>query len=752
MADDPTTSPLSGTVSNAGGAELQRPRETINFLELMEAKRGKRGLRDMFVYQIPFDDIARERDRELEAGSIAPIDRNPILGGASDLLSGLADTLSLAGRHPASRGIIGAPDFDADEAVINFGLDDLTGFRGASDILDDAAHGFPPVQGSGATARLDPRVADIADLTPAGKVATTAAKVAGHIPDFIAAAKKFPAALAMTLFHGSPHKFDRFSLNAIGTGQGAQAQGHGLYFAERRGVAKIYQPRDFEAEEILSEKYTAAVEADDLTAAEVYERAMLHDTADEIEEFFKSPDVAPFHDSGDVDRLVNEIRELERSSAFGHLYEVEIPDEAIGRMLDWDAPLSEQPKHIIEAIRANPAVNQRLGMWVNSFGRDKVKGEEIYEAFAQAPSGGMSRDPEAASKALNEAGIPGIRYLDKGSLASGERTRNIVVFNPDDITSVKRDGDLVWENRLGIKPDEATGLLGRGDNISPPLARPSLSRPGDRVTINGKTFQPQRIDRGDHTLVTIPRDKFISLLDNYGVDTIGPGPEFQGQIGNRIEDFREFLKNNDEGIEVARASFQERQGQQLFQFGDGRHRTRVMLEEGFEEIPIAIEKGHVSDLKKALENLKPEVKIRTDNPGGDWLKSQRKRAAETGYLGDVTAYLEDHKPVMVNPRFLEDIPGAMDEHLKGRGLGYKAEAIRESLRSGEAIRSPIFITVDYNGKPLINEGNNRLAVAIQEGLTEVPVEIRWFAGGEEVPGPLSPDNLQKMVTETSGLR
>ena len=51
---------------------------------------------------------------------------------------------------------------------------------------------------------------------------------------------------------------------------------------------------------------------------------------------------------------------------------------------------------------------------------------------------------EEVSRALNEAGIPGIRFYDGSSRAKGEGTRNIVVFNPDDITQVKRDGEEVY--------------------------------------------------------------------------------------------------------------------------------------------------------------------------------------------------------------------------------------------------------------------------------------------------------------------
>ena len=46
---------------------------------------------------------------------------------------------------------------------------------------------------------------------------------------------------AIRAFHGSPHDFDRFDLSRIGTGEGAQAFGFGLYFAENELTAKSYQ-------------------------------------------------------------------------------------------------------------------------------------------------------------------------------------------------------------------------------------------------------------------------------------------------------------------------------------------------------------------------------------------------------------------------------------------------------------------------------------------------------------------------------
>jgi hypothetical protein len=41
-------------------------------------------------------------------------------------------------------------------------------------------------------------------------------------------------------YHGTPHRFDTFSLDAIGTGEGTQAYGWGLYFSSNKEVAKWY--------------------------------------------------------------------------------------------------------------------------------------------------------------------------------------------------------------------------------------------------------------------------------------------------------------------------------------------------------------------------------------------------------------------------------------------------------------------------------------------------------------------------------
>ena len=48
------------------------------------------------------------------------------------------------------------------------------------------------------------------------------------------------------VYHGSPHAFDKFSLDKIGTGEGQQAYGWGLYFTDKKSIVERY--RDWETD------------------------------------------------------------------------------------------------------------------------------------------------------------------------------------------------------------------------------------------------------------------------------------------------------------------------------------------------------------------------------------------------------------------------------------------------------------------------------------------------------------------------
>ena len=47
-------------------------------------------------------------------------------------------------------------------------------------------------------------------------------------------------AAALRAYHGSPHRFSKFSMDKIGTGEGGKMLGHGLHFSSQKGVARRY--------------------------------------------------------------------------------------------------------------------------------------------------------------------------------------------------------------------------------------------------------------------------------------------------------------------------------------------------------------------------------------------------------------------------------------------------------------------------------------------------------------------------------
>ena len=59
----------------------------------------------------------------------------------------------------------------------------------------------------------------------------------------------------------------------------------------------------------------------------------------------------------------------------------------------------------------------------------------------RARENGAAAPDAVASQMLNEAGVPGIRYLDARSRgAKGEPTHNAVVFNPATMEIIRRYG------------------------------------------------------------------------------------------------------------------------------------------------------------------------------------------------------------------------------------------------------------------------------------------------------------------------
>jgi hypothetical protein len=265
----------------------------------------------------------------------------------------------------------------------------------------------------------------------------------------------------ITAYHGSPHTFDRFDMRKIGTGEGAQAYGHGLYFAENEGVAKAYRDA-LAGKGILLDGGASPITAQKLEGMglgpQQVRRIMTVAQATDGDLFRVHQamlDQRKFKPYGSADwtawdqaaTLINSMsgKKAEFVPA-GSMYQVRI-DADPADFLDYDAPLSGQSQRIrdvaaprLEELRAAGA---RFG--------DDPDGAFLAKAFS--PQGGTEKTdwsvgPAAqASARMREAGIPGIKYLDQGSRGAGDGTRNYVVFDDKLISILKRYG---WAPGMAI--------------------------------------------------------------------------------------------------------------------------------------------------------------------------------------------------------------------------------------------------------------------------------------------------------------
>jgi hypothetical protein len=258
-------------------------------------------------------------------------------------------------------------------------------------------------------------------------------------------------------FHGSPHDFEAFDAGKIGTGEGAQAYGHGLYFAENEGVAKGYR-------DVLARAQTPS---DTVQTQQALNQAIIASN-DKLAELLKSG-VRFGSDEAEAalrphQQAIATLREqLDKSPPpTGHMYEVSInanPDH----FLDWDKPLSEQSRTVRKAISkdyphlfdegrypdtlvaGSMAQARGLQAGTSMIGHNPVMryGVPAKEMTGQDFWHLMARNSEslpAASTALKQAGIPGIRYLDQGSRGAGEGTSNYVAFDAATIEILRKYG------------------------------------------------------------------------------------------------------------------------------------------------------------------------------------------------------------------------------------------------------------------------------------------------------------------------
>jgi hypothetical protein len=247
----------------------------------------------------------------------------------------------------------------------------------------------------------------------------------------------------ITAYHGSPHEFEQFDLSKIGTGEGAQAYGHGLYFAEAEPTAKDYRDRLSGSVQYkvhgrdASDLYDEALNKNRYVDAEILENIQLHRSPDELKEQF-SPEngYGPEYQQA-LNRILPGLKEISP----GHMYEVRInahPDH----FLDWDKPIGEQSEHVRNAfIKAQGGGDPELeglidlspeGLMIQGI-MPHAKGAAAYKTLEDDHG-----SAEAATRKLYESGIRGIRYLDGASRGGTDKpTSNYVVFD-DKLVNVRR--------------------------------------------------------------------------------------------------------------------------------------------------------------------------------------------------------------------------------------------------------------------------------------------------------------------------
>jgi hypothetical protein len=355
-------------------------------------------------------------------------------------------------------------------------------------------------------------------------------------------------ALDQAAFHGSPHKFDRFSTENIGSGEGHQAYGWGLYFAGDKKVAEFYKDALSRPDRAIiditslretpSEEVQAGLDAiqtwlsrDLKRNPHSYQRGRKPDAFSLKEEFTRDRDEAQAAlDSGEhpnyrgkplsaqdrkwyeeqVEASNQALRVLDDYGFYYYVettsqgYKVELAPEA-DEFLDLDAVLDDQAPEIARKLQstdwyagvADSLEDRADAAGFNPTGLDLIRFME--EEF----------DPREVSKLLLDAGIRGNKYLDGNSRRSGKGSLNYVIFDDADV--------------------EITGLFQNGRKR--PKGSVEFSH-DSQALIRG--FDASDVSTGTHELAHVARRRFVNLdveaKDRLGItdDDIKVAEEWSG--------------------------------------------------------------------------------------------------------------------------------------------------------------------------------------------------------------------------------
>lgn len=232
--------------------------------------------------------------------------------------------------------------------------------------------------------------------------------------------------LFIPAYHGTPHTLapeagaplGRFRTSKIGTGEGAQAYGHGLYFAGRREVAEHYRKvlsgrKDDILQEYDGKPFDRTNPKHEAARRLNKEARMLGVNKDQvrgrvqsiIENQLQRRGLNPTIEEGLRNTLEVIKNKQEAKVNEGSLYQVELAPKENEYLL-YDKTLGEQPKGVQDKLKKFLREQEGEDTW-------QYRQEQDYRDITNNVLDDM---PEAEiSKRLKEAGIPGIKYLDGSS-------------------------------------------------------------------------------------------------------------------------------------------------------------------------------------------------------------------------------------------------------------------------------------------------------------------------------------------------
>ncbi|MCF7791189.1 MAG: hypothetical protein K9M56_04240 [Victivallales bacterium] len=285
----------------------------------------------------------------------------------------------------------------------------------------------------------------------------------------------------VTAYHGSPYSFDQFTADKIGTGEGAQAFGWGLYFTSQEDVAKFY------AEKLKRNQFQSL--EDSLNAIQIGEKSLYDDygitqkfdnliefakdnKTDEVIKIFekdlkiwnelKTDKTYPFQEyaaqkSETIEQLIKDLKKYGVKFQGGrNLYNVTLWENHEENLLDWYEPVTDKQKQLIKEQALKENLTDRWGNSVSNKGyypnsilfSQGMTAENFYQELTRDWFDGNEKD---ASLFLKRAGIDGIKY-PVGTLSGQEKSDkyNYVVF---DENAVKIDHNITYQ--LDAIPDYA---------------------------------------------------------------------------------------------------------------------------------------------------------------------------------------------------------------------------------------------------------------------------------------------------------